>query len=509
LLAAAAVVVLRATGASAGHADMFACRSKSCAVGEITDSNFDVKLAEPHFVMFYAPWCGHCKQLAPKLKKAAKELADMGIKVGAVDVEPNPSVQGKFPDIRGFPTLKFLPSSNTKKAVDYNGAREVEAIVEFAKQQAKASGATLNEPVVTKALKDMYTFFGRAAVDRKPAVLVVGGARDKEPPAWLGKAAADLRKQERDPGAPSPEARTRELLREASRATKVAAVKEGVESLLGALDAQERNPNQGPPLVTPGFSSDPEVAAAFGLGPEDLPALFVSAVDRKTGQGHVLRYTGGSLKGSKPAGARGVLDFLREALPHTGSPEALAAQYTSSASPLPAFPKPANVVAAEQRAAARRAEEGTIAVVTDQQSLESRCYGLDKRVCAMMLVRGGATTVPDQPDLGAVAKKYARDGFNFVAVDADAAPALANALLGTSSDGLFPALAVVKGGRRPRVAVATGGAAAFGGLLDNVVAGGATFSKLSGGLPSWPAAASESSQGGSEEEEEGFRDDEL
>ena len=57
--------------------------------------------------MFYAPWCGHCKALAPKLKKAGKELAEWAVKVGAVDVEPNRNVQAMYPDIRGFKTVSL------------------------------------------------------------------------------------------------------------------------------------------------------------------------------------------------------------------------------------------------------------------------------------------------------------------------------------------------------------------------------------------------------------------
>lgn len=44
---------------------------------ELTDSNFDRQVANSDgiwVVEFYAPWCGHCQQLAPEFKKAAKAL---------------------------------------------------------------------------------------------------------------------------------------------------------------------------------------------------------------------------------------------------------------------------------------------------------------------------------------------------------------------------------------------------------------------------------------------------
>lgn len=176
---AASLALLLPAAVEAGHNDMFSCRTgkKGCPVSELGDANFELSLAVPHFVMFYAPWCGHCKQLAPKLKKAAKALEGSGVKIGAVDVEPNPKVQGKFPDIRGFPTLKFLPSANPKKAIDYNGPREDDAIAEFAKEQAKKSGVTLAEPIPMKANTELYTFFGRAALSKLPAMLLVGGSK--------------------------------------------------------------------------------------------------------------------------------------------------------------------------------------------------------------------------------------------------------------------------------------------------------------------------------------------
>ena len=216
----------------------------------------------------------HCKVLAPKLARAAKSLESVGVKIGAVDVEPNRGVQSKFPDIRGFPSLKFIPSAKGK-GIDYNGAREEEPIVEFSKEQAKKAGAVLGEAVPSKGLSELFTFFGRAGLDRKPALFLVGGKGDSSPPPFLGKVAAELRKQT---GGTDPEAKTKSLLTEAASITKVESVKDGLASLLDALEAAQKAGIMGPPVVSPGFTSDDAAAEAFGLSAEQRPALIFAAV---------------------------------------------------------------------------------------------------------------------------------------------------------------------------------------------------------------------------------------
>ena len=100
---------------------------------ELTAANFQKEVINDKdslwLVEFYAPWCGHCKQLAPSWELAAKHLKGV-VKVGAVDMDAHPSV-GQPYDVKGFPTIKFF-GNDKKKPIDYNSGRDADSIRKFA-----------------------------------------------------------------------------------------------------------------------------------------------------------------------------------------------------------------------------------------------------------------------------------------------------------------------------------------------------------------------------------------
>lgn len=129
-------------------------------VVELTDSNFDklvLDSSEPWLVEFYAPWCGHCKNLAPHWAKAASELKGK-VKLGALDATVHQSKASEY-GIRGYPTLKyFAPGSRDSSAAeDYEGGRTSSDIVAFGLSKFSESAPPpelfelISEDVATKA----------------------------------------------------------------------------------------------------------------------------------------------------------------------------------------------------------------------------------------------------------------------------------------------------------------------------------------------------------------------
>ncbi|KAI8866428.1 protein disulfide isomerase, partial [Ramicandelaber brevisporus] len=106
----------------------------------------DKKLA---LVELYAPWCGHCKALAPEYEKAATTLKAEGIELAKVDCTENMDLCKEL-DIQGFPTM--IVYQNGEKS-EYEGTRKADGIVSYMRKQLLPAVSILTADKVAEFAK--------------------------------------------------------------------------------------------------------------------------------------------------------------------------------------------------------------------------------------------------------------------------------------------------------------------------------------------------------------------
>lgn len=87
-------------------------------------------------VLFYAPWCGHCKSFKPVYASAASLLEkNDDVQFLMIDCEENSDLAQSY-GITGFPTVRFFTSdTSSEDGMDYDGPRSANALVSFINSQ--------------------------------------------------------------------------------------------------------------------------------------------------------------------------------------------------------------------------------------------------------------------------------------------------------------------------------------------------------------------------------------
>ncbi|XP_065854368.1 probable protein disulfide-isomerase A6 [Euphorbia lathyris] len=137
----------------------------------LTDDNFEKEVGQDRaaLIEFYAPWCGHCKKLAPDYEKLAASFKKAkSVLIGKVDCDAHKSICSKY-DVSGYPTLKWFPRGSLEPK-KYEGARTAEALTEFMNSEGGTNVkiAAVSSSVLVLSLDN----FNKVVLDETKDVLV-------------------------------------------------------------------------------------------------------------------------------------------------------------------------------------------------------------------------------------------------------------------------------------------------------------------------------------------------
>ncbi|XP_032617960.1 protein disulfide-isomerase A4 isoform X3 [Hylobates moloch] len=115
----------------------------------VVGKTFDSIVMDPKkdvLIEFYAPWCGHCKQLEPVYNSLAKKYkGQKGLVIAKMDATANDVPSDRY-KVEGFPTIYFAPSGDKKNPVKFEGGdRDLEHLSKFIEEHATKLSRTKEE----------------------------------------------------------------------------------------------------------------------------------------------------------------------------------------------------------------------------------------------------------------------------------------------------------------------------------------------------------------------------
>ncbi|KAJ9471372.1 Protein disulfide-isomerase-like protein EhSep2 [Diplonema papillatum] len=102
---------------------------------DLTNDNFDEVTQSGKLVLvkFYAPWCGHCKRLAPDWDKLSESVDQAKVTIAKIDCTVEEEACKTY-GVSGYPTLKYW-TKDSKKPSDYESGRSFDDLKDFVDEQ--------------------------------------------------------------------------------------------------------------------------------------------------------------------------------------------------------------------------------------------------------------------------------------------------------------------------------------------------------------------------------------
>ncbi|KXN89090.1 Protein disulfide-isomerase tigA [Leucoagaricus sp. SymC.cos] len=132
---------------------------------ELTPDNFDKvvgqgkpALVELYVCFVFAPWCGHCKNLAPTYEQLADAFAHAKdrVVIAKVDADGVGKPLGQKYDVKGFPTLKWFDAAG--KDENYESGRDLDSLAAFVTQKSGVKSNIKPPPPPATTILDVYNF---------------------------------------------------------------------------------------------------------------------------------------------------------------------------------------------------------------------------------------------------------------------------------------------------------------------------------------------------------------